>query len=193
LSPGLLSSLRFDLLGLRRSIGPFRPRRAPGPTSSPLSGWPARPSPQGRPAGTSAQRLTARRQPLFPPELDTRRLFKIRAVPMRTAALPTDAALAGRAASPPPPPRAARRRAIGFDPTGVHEMGGRLTAELMAIDRAESSSWDVSRPGASRSIRVIRYPGLRREVSWSRSRSSPRTPSGWRRCARRRTTSSGWA
>ena len=39
------------------SPSPFPPRRAPGPTSLPPSGWPAPLSPEGRPAGPSAQRL----------------------------------------------------------------------------------------------------------------------------------------
>jgi hypothetical protein len=48
----------------------------PRPTSQPLSGWPAPPSPKGRPAGPSAQRLTASRQPLSRSEVDTGRLSR---------------------------------------------------------------------------------------------------------------------
>jgi len=40
------------------------------------SGWPAKASPRGRPAGTSAQRLTASHRPLFLPEVDTGRLTR---------------------------------------------------------------------------------------------------------------------
>jgi Metallo-beta-lactamase superfamily len=47
-----------------------------GPASPPPSGWPAVLSPDGRPAGPSAQRLTTRRQPLLPWGLDTRRLSR---------------------------------------------------------------------------------------------------------------------
>ena len=46
------------------SQSPSPPRRAPCPTSLPPSGWPAPLSPEGRPAGPSAQRLTASQHPL---------------------------------------------------------------------------------------------------------------------------------
>ncbi len=49
------------------SLSPSPRRRAPCPTSLPPSGWPAPLSPEGRPAGPSAQRLTASRHPLSHP------------------------------------------------------------------------------------------------------------------------------
>ena len=52
------------------SLSPSPPRRAPCPTSPPPSGWPAPLSPNGRPAGPSAQRLTASRHPLPHTEVD---------------------------------------------------------------------------------------------------------------------------
>ena len=49
----------------------------PGPTSLPHTGWPAPLSPEGRPAGPSAQRLTASRHPLSRPGVDTGRLLSL--------------------------------------------------------------------------------------------------------------------
>ena len=46
------------------SRSPFPARRGPAPTSLLPSGWPAPPSPNRRPAGPSAKRLTASRHPL---------------------------------------------------------------------------------------------------------------------------------
>ena len=46
----------------------------PRPDSPPPSEWPAPQSPQGRPAGPSAQRLTASRKSATRPEIDTGRL-----------------------------------------------------------------------------------------------------------------------
>ena len=60
------------------------PRRAPGPTQPPPSGWLAPPSPNGRPAGPSATRLTASRHPLSHSGVDTGR-------PRKGAPAPTDA------------------------------------------------------------------------------------------------------
>ncbi len=57
------------------SPSPSPRRRAPGPTSLPPSGWLAPLSPEGRPAGPSAKRLTARRHPLSRPGVDTGRLL----------------------------------------------------------------------------------------------------------------------
>jgi hypothetical protein len=51
------------------------PRRAPGPTSLPPGGWPAPPSPTGRPNGPSAKRLTTSRHPLSRWGVDTGRLL----------------------------------------------------------------------------------------------------------------------
>ena len=59
------------------SLSPFPHRRAPAPTSLPHSGWPAPLSPEGRPAGPSAQRLTASRHPLSRPGVDTGRLLSL--------------------------------------------------------------------------------------------------------------------
>ena len=61
----------------RQSLSPFPPRRAPRPISPPPSGWPAPLSPKRRPAGPSAQRLTASRHPLSHSELDTGRLLRV--------------------------------------------------------------------------------------------------------------------
>ena len=58
------------------SQSPSRRRRAPCPTSLPPSGWQAPLSPQGRPAGPSAQRLTASSHPLSRPGVDTGRLLR---------------------------------------------------------------------------------------------------------------------
>jgi hypothetical protein len=57
------------------SPSPSLPPRAPAQTSLPPSGWPAPPSPEGRPAGPSAKRLTTSRHPLPRPEVDTGRLL----------------------------------------------------------------------------------------------------------------------
>jgi transposase IS116/IS110/IS902 family protein len=54
------------------SPSPSRRHRAPGPTSLPPSGCSAPPSPHGRTAGPSAQRLTASRHPLFRRGVDVR-------------------------------------------------------------------------------------------------------------------------
>ena len=53
-----------------------RHRRASGPTLLPPSGWPGRPSPNGRPAGPSAQRLP-KPQPATTTDVDTGRLSRL--------------------------------------------------------------------------------------------------------------------
>jgi hypothetical protein len=57
------------------SQSPSQHRQALCPTSLPPSGWPAPLSPEGRPAGPSAKRLTASRHPLSTPGVDTGRLL----------------------------------------------------------------------------------------------------------------------
>ena len=57
------------------SQSPSQHRPALCPTSLPPSGWPAPLSPEGRPAGPSAKRLTASRHPLSTPGVDTGRLL----------------------------------------------------------------------------------------------------------------------
>lgn len=73
--PGVASSGNAGKTGCRTTLpatapcsntsqSPSLPRRAAAATSPPPSGRPAPLSPEGRPKGPSAQRLTARRQPL---------------------------------------------------------------------------------------------------------------------------------
>ena len=73
------------------SPSPSPHRRAPCPTSLPPSGCSAPPSPNGRPAGPSAQRLTASRHPLPRHGVDTGRLWRRSStltVPTPACALP---------------------------------------------------------------------------------------------------------
>jgi hypothetical protein len=69
------------------SPSPSPIHRPPGPTSSPPSGWPALLPPHGRPAGPSAQRLTASRHPPSRRGVDTGRLLRPSVVEAEAAGL----------------------------------------------------------------------------------------------------------
>jgi transposase len=122
----------------------FPPRRGPAPTSLPLSGWPAPPSPTRRPNGPSAKRLTASRHPLTHSGLDTGRL------------LSTDAGARwgpiARWRTPGPRARAARPRTRSVPRGKGKRRHGRFSAATSAtanrrfLHRAIRAHWEAHCP-----------------------------------------------